>query len=271
MFAKIRHCAIRMDERDKSYRFYKSILGMRRFTSGGEPEDQRSNQTLGQISDGVIGLALNLRPPGYRSGLEHFGFEVADGETVVNRIKQYYPDILITRGLEGVSFVETRVHDPVGTHIDVAQTGAAKLRDGYKKQESWESPRHVHHIALRAIKPAQLAEFYQRVFELAVVKELSSEGTICLTDNKTYLLIRPCHNGYYRSMFQGLDHLGFKVEDLESVKHDMEELSRLFPESAPRKILVGKHGHFVQKDMEDCPLGQFATADPEGVLLDFVT
>ena len=189
----------------------------------------------------------------------------------MSRIKQYYPDTLVTRGLEGVAFVETRVHDPVGTHIDVAQVGGGNLRDGYKRNEGWESPRHLHHIAIRAIKPAELAEFYQRVFELSEVKNLSGEGRICLTDGKSYLLIRPCHNGYYRSMFQGLDHLGFKVEDLEAVKKDMDDLGQAFPESAPRKLLVGRHGHFVQKDMEDCPLGQFATADPEGVLIDLVT
>lgn len=270
MFAKIRHCAIRMDERLKSVRFYKTIFGMRQFTSIGEGKRQSPNEAQGQISDGVIGLALNARPAGYRSGLEHFGFEVQDARTVVRRIEQYYPDTLVTRGLEGVSFVETRIHDPVGTHIDVAQVGGANLRDGYSRNENWESPRHLHHIAIRAIKPAQLAEFYQRIFELTEVKNLSSEGRICLTDGKIYLLIRPCHNGYYRSMFQGLDHLGFKVEDLEAVKKDLDDLSKAFPESSPRKILVGRHGHFVQKDMEDCPLGDFATADPEGVLIDLV-
>ena len=270
MFATIRHCAIRMDDRVKSVRFYKTVFGMRQFTSIGGGQRERSNEAQGQISDGVIGLALNTRPPGYRSGLEHFGFEVQDAKTVVSRIKQYYPDTLVTRGLEGVSFVETRVHDPVGTHIDVAQVGGANLREGYRKKESWESPRHLHHIAIRAIKPVHLAEFYQRIFELSEVKDLSSEGKICLSDGKIYLLIRPCENYYYRSMFQGLDHLGFKVEDLEAVKKDLDDLSHSFPESAPRKILVGRHGHFVQKDMEDCPLGEFAIADPEGVLIDLV-
>jgi catechol 2,3-dioxygenase-like lactoylglutathione lyase family enzyme len=177
----------------------------------------------------------------------------------------------VTRGLEGVAFVAMRIHDPVGTHIDIAQESGANLRDGYRRGEGWESPRHLHHIAIRAIKPTLLAEFYQRVFELTVVKDLSSEGVICLTDGKTYLLIRACDNVYYRSMSQGLDHFGFKVEDMEAVKRDLDELGKSFPESAPRKIDVGRNGAFIQRDMDACPLGRYATCDPEGVLIDLRT
>jgi catechol 2,3-dioxygenase-like lactoylglutathione lyase family enzyme len=116
-----------------------------------------------------------------------------------------------------------------------------------------------------------LAEFYQKVFELTEVKNLSGEGGICLTDGKSYVLIRPCENYSYRSMTQGLDHVGFKVEDLEAVKKDLDDLGRSFPESAARKILVGRNGALLQRDIDSCSLGQYAIADPDGVLIDLTT
>ncbi len=274
MIAKIRHCALWSDGCARSARFYKTIFGMKQFTSaqpGGEFPNQgdgQPNRPRGQISDGVIGFALNPKPPGFRSGLDHFGFQLQDVDTVVSRIKQHYPDTILTSGLEGVSFVAMRVHDPVGTHIDIAQAGGGNLRDGYSKGENWEGPRHLHHIAIRARQPALLAEFYQKVFELIEVKELSSDKGICLTDGKSYLLIRPCDNNYYRSMSQGLDHIGFKVESIEAVKKELDEIGKAFPESAPRKINIGRNGPFIQRDMDDCPLGQYAISDPEGVLID---
>lgn len=222
MPAKIRHCAIWSDDYDRWARFYKTVFGMRQFTTWEGGETDRPNQARGQISDGIIGLALNPKPPGFRSGLDHFGFQLEDVDLVVDRLKRYYPKTIITKGLEGVAFVALRILDPVGTHIDIAKEGGSNLRDGYSRGEKWENPRHLHHIAVRAAEPPLLAEFYQRVFELAEMKSLSGAGSICLTDGTIYLLIRPCENCSYRSMSQGIDHLGFKVDNLEAVKKEME-------------------------------------------------
>jgi len=271
MNAKIRHCAIWSDGYERSARFYETIFGMRFFTTQGAAERDPSNRSRGQLSDGIIGLALNPRPPGYRSGLDHFGFQLQDLDKVRERIKQDYPDTIFTKGLEGVAFAGLRITDPVGTHIDIAQEGGANLRGGYGRDEGWEQPRHLHHIAIRAAKPALLAEFYQKVFELTEAKSLSGEGGVCLTDGKSYVLIRPCENYSYRSMTQGLDHVGFKVEDLEAVKRELDDLGRSFPESAARKIFVGRNGPFLQRDIDSCSLGQYAIADPDGVLIDLTT
>ena len=270
MNAKIRHCAIWSDGCERSARFYETIFGMRFFTSLGVAERDPSNRSRGQLSDGIIGLALNLRPPGYRSGLDHFGLQLQDLDKVTARIKQDYPDTIFTKGLEGVAFAGMRITDPVGTHIDIAQERGANLRGGYK-DEGWEQPRHLHHVAIRAKKPALLAEFYRNVFELTTVKNLSGEGEICLTDGKSYLLIRPCENYSYRSMTEGIDHVGFKVEDLEAVKKELDDLGKSFPESAPRKIFVGRNGATLQRDIDSCSLGHYAIADPEGVLIDLTT
>ena len=153
MNAKIRHCAIWSDGCERSARFYETIFGMRFFTSLGVAERDPSNRSRGQLSDGIIGLALNPRPPGYRSGLDHFGLQLQDLDKVTARINQNYPDTIFTKGLEGVAFAGMRITDPVGTHIDIAQEAGANLRGGYR-DEGWEQPRHLHHVAIRAKKPA---------------------------------------------------------------------------------------------------------------------
>jgi hypothetical protein len=67
---------------------------------------------------------------------------------------------------------------------------------------------------------------------------------------------------------QGFDHIGFKVESLEKTKQDLSEIATTFPESAPRKIAVGRSGADLEKDLQACPIGKHAFADPDGTLLD---
>jgi hypothetical protein len=74
----------------------------------------------------------------------------------------------------------------------------------------------------------------RKVFELKEA-ESSDDGSIILTDGKVRLLIRRCHTGLYRSLRQGLDHIGFKVENMENAKKDLDEITATFPESTPRR------------------------------------
>lgn len=66
-----------------------------------------------------------------------------------------------------------------------------------------------------------------------------------------------------------MDHIGFKVENLESAKKDMEEIAVSSPGSGSRKIAIGRDGATQQKNLEACRLGCYATSDPDGVLLHF--
>ena len=92
---------------------------------------------------------------------------------------------------------------------------------------------------------------------------------VCLSDGKVSLLILPTNNSSYVSMRQGLDHIGFKVESIEQAKKDLDALASSVPASASKDIGAGIFGHFTKKDMEACKIGQYALADPDGVLLDF--
>lgn len=267
MLAKIRHVATFSDHYDRMFKFYQTVFGMKQITTGMVDETGKANPNRGHISDGVIGFAILAKRPGIQQGLDHFGFEVDDVKEVLDRLKRDYPEILVANALSFVPFAGLRAHDPAGTQFDLSQKKMSNVREGYL-EEGWEQPRWLNHISIRAANPAKLAEFYQKVLDLKGVEESAGDGSITLTDGKVRLLIRPTHNGLYRSLRQGLDHIGFKVENLEKAKKDLDEITTTFPESAPRKIATGSEGVSIEKDLQGCHIGKHALADPDGLLLD---
>jgi hypothetical protein len=72
----------------------------------------------------------------------------------------------------------------------------------------------------------------------------------------------------YRGHMAGLDHFGFKVDNLEQTKKDLAALAAEAPASAPRKIAIGRDGETRQKNLEGCKLCKQSLSDPDGVLLD---
>jgi len=267
MLARIRHVAAFTEHYDKVVAFYKTIFGMKQITTGMVDETGKANPNRGHISDGVIGMAILAKRPGIQQGLDHFGFEVEDVKEVLGRLKRDYPEVLVANALNYVPFAGLRAQDPAGTQFDLSQKGMSNVREGYL-EKGWEQPRWLNHISIRAARPEVVAEFYTKVFELKGVEESAADGSITLTDGKVRLLIRRCHNGLYRSLRQGLDHIGFKVENLEKARKDLDEIATIFPESAPQKIAVGSQGAAIEKDLQACPIGTHTFSDPDGVLLD---
>jgi catechol 2,3-dioxygenase-like lactoylglutathione lyase family enzyme len=267
MFARIRHVAAHTEHYDKQFKFYQTIFGMKQITTGLVDETGKSNPDRGHISDGVIGMALLAKRPGAQQGLDHFGFECEDVKEVLDRVKQRYPELLYSQALSYVPFAGIRAQDPSGTQFDLSQKGLSNVREGYLS-DGWEQPRWLNHIALRVREPDEVAEFYTTVLELEELPEHAGDGAISLTDGKVKLMLRRCHNGFYRTLRQGFDHIGFKVENLEQAKKDLDEIAAKFPESAPRKIAVGRTGADLEKDLQGCPIGKYVFSDPDGVLLD---
>lgn len=267
MFGKIRHIAIYTHSHDAVAGFYQTIFGMKRMTSGTVDESGKQNPNRGHISDGVIGMAILPRYAGIQSGMDHYGFEVEDLDEFKRRMEKYYPSTLVARALEYVPFAGLRSYDPAGTQFDIAQVGVGNIREGYT-EGGWDQPRWMNHISIRARNPAEVAEFYMKIFDLRALEGFPEGGTICLTDGKIKLLLRPCDNSLYRGLREGLDHIGFRVESLDQIKSDLEEIARSTPGSAPRKIAVGRHGHMIEEDLKRCRLGQHFVSDPDGVLVD---
>ena len=90
MFAKLKHIAIVSDRFALLGRFYQALFGMK--SSAAAAAELRGAATVG---DGYVGLNINSRSPGRQSGLDHFGFEVEDVETVFARLRAKYPKIKI--------------------------------------------------------------------------------------------------------------------------------------------------------------------------------
>ena len=267
MFAKIRHIAMYTHNHAAVDNFYQTVFGMKRMTSGTLDEMGKQNSGRGHISDGVIGLAILSRYAGMQSGVDHYGFEVADIKEYVRRMEQYYPKTLIAKGLEYVPFAGLRSYDPAGTQFDIAQAHIANVREGYN-ETGWEQPRWINHISLRADDPSQVAEFYEKIFELKEAETYREDGSICMTDGKVKLLLRARDQSLYRGLREGLDHIGFKVESIERTKEDLEALSVSAPESAPARLGLGGNGKKNEEDFRRCCLGQHFIADPDGVLID---
>ena len=273
MFAKIKHVALYTENHEMTAQFYKTIFGMKQITSGMPDETGKSNPKRGFLGDGVIELALLRRDPGDRTGLDHFGFEVEDSGAAVERLRENFPDVMIRDSLAIVPFAEKRAHDPLGVSFDISQKGVikpnAKKYTPDHKDEGWDQPRHFNHIAIRVCRPDRSAKLFKKVFELDEVPNNGEEG-ICLTDGQSYLVIRPCDTTSYNTMKNGLDHVGFKVEDLEAVKAELDDIAKTLPMAAGPKIDLAHRsfGKITRGIVEACKLGEHATCDPTGVLID---
>jgi catechol 2,3-dioxygenase-like lactoylglutathione lyase family enzyme len=266
MFAKIRHIAMYTHNHSAVDNFYQAVFGMKRMTSNTLDETGKQNPNRGHISDGVIGLAILPRYAGMQSGIDHFGFEVSDIKEYVRRMERHYPKTMIAKGLDYVPFAGLRSYDPVGTQFDIAQAHVANVREGYN-ESGWEQPRWINHISIRADDPSRVAEFYEKIFELKEAETYKDDGSICMTDGKVKLLLRPRHNRLYRGLREGLDHFGFKVENLAAARHDLAALAETLPQP-PSGQFVGGNGKKNEEDFRACCLGHHFTADPDGVLID---
>lgn len=266
-FTTIRHIAIHTDDHFRMAAFYKNVFGMRKITNGMTDQNGNYDKERGHYSDGVIGLALLQRQPGFIAGLDHFGFAVEDVQKARDRLKQSYPDIFVAQSQEHVPFAGLRSHDPDGNQFDLSQKGMANVREGYV-EFGWEQPRWINHLCIRTARPGYLAEFYERVFELKVDQRLSDEGSFYVSDGKVCIALRPWNMVTHRGMMAGLDHFGFKVESIEQTTKDIEALAESAPASAARKIAIGRDGPQRQKNLEGCKLCKHPLADPDGVLLD---
>ncbi len=266
MFARIRHIAMYTHDHAAVDKFYRSIFGMRRMTSNTLDESGKQNANRGHISDGVIGLAILSRYAGMQSGMDHFGFEVADINEYVRRMELHYPKTMIARGLDYVPFAGLRSYDPAGTQFDIAQPHIANVREGYN-ESGWDQPRWINHISIRADNPAEVAEFYEKIFDLKEAETYRDDGSICMTDGKVKLLLRPRDKSLYRGLREGLDHFGFSVESLDQVKQDLQSLAEIDPQPSSGQF-VGGNGKKNQEDFRRCCLGEHFIADPDGVLID---
>lgn len=263
MFAQIKHMAIVSENYALMGKFYEAAFHMR--TSRGA---RATNAVV--VGDGYVGLNINPRRAGRQAGFDHFGFEVADVETVFARFRKKYPSVTVLKRPGNRPFAGLSTHDPAGNVFDLSQRGMENRADVYEDGD-WNQDRAIHHFALRTVMPEALAQFYVDVFELQAQEKPAGDSNFYLSDGKVTFIIMPWNiNDYLGSGIErpAIDHLGFKVENVEEFKRGLQTIVGTNPRLSPSPVGAGPEGQARLKLFSKCPYGKFQLADPDGVLID---
>jgi len=271
MLTRIQHAAIISENFVREARFYEAVLGMKRSKPGSAEEDKaiRTNYAV-SISDGYVGVTVIGRKPGYVPGLHHFGVDVDDVDEAIRRIKKNYPDVAVLKRPSNRPFATYGAHDPEGNYFDLTQEGMSNRRDVYVEQQR-EQPRRIHHIKLRVMNPTNIAAFYRDTFDLQEAEKALEDPNFYLSDGKVTLIIAP----WKMSDFEGAgidrpgwEHLGFKVENIETFKKDLAALRESNPEMNERIVSEPSEGERRVALIAACRHGQYQFSSPDGVFVD---
>jgi catechol 2,3-dioxygenase-like lactoylglutathione lyase family enzyme len=267
MFSKINHVAIVSDNYAQLAQFYEAVFGMK--TSA----KTRPGRAV-TVGDGYVGLNINPRRAGRSAGLDHFGIQVADCETAFERMRRKYPSVKWLKRPSNRPFAGITSHDPDGNVFDISQKDMANRTSVYVENDGKANPRHINHVGMRTMRPDAMAEFYRDVFELAPsnVERKAGDANHYLTDGHVTLVIMPWDITNYDAtgiITPGMDHIGFKVESLETFRADVKRIADDNPRLSPAPVGTGKEGAALEKLFErSCSLGQHCLADPDGILID---
>ena len=265
MFAKINHVAIVSEKYALLASFYESLFGMKRSPKG------KINRAI-TVGDGYVGLNINPRKAGRPAGLDHFGVEVEDVDAVFDRIRTKYPGADWVQRPSTRPFAGITANDPDGNVFDLSQKDMKNRTSVYVENDGTPNARHIDHVAMRTMRPAAMADFYRDVFELAPANKQSDDPNHYLTDGHVTLVIMPWDITDYDGtgiITAGMDHIGFKVEDMAAFKQDVERVAADNPRLAPEPVGTGAEGKaLLELFRRSCPLGQHHMADCDGTLID---
>ena len=262
MFAKINHVAINSPHYATLGKFYEALFGMK--TSA----NSRPARAV-SLSDGYVGLNLNMRSAGRPGGLDHFGIQVEDVETVFDRIGRHYPTVKWVKRPSIRPYAGISTHDPNGNIFDLSQADMTNRTDVYTDGE-WQQDRYIDHIAIRTLEPERCAEFYGSVFDLTLTNRKPGDTHYCVTDGRMSIVLMPWDIGLYEGtgvVRPSPDHFGFSVENLETFRRDIEEVS-INHCLIPKPLGIGKEAKvYLELFKNSCPFGHHHMSDPDGVLL----
>ncbi len=289
MAAKLKHIGIMSQNPPRMFKFYECLFDFRRaryqYTLDYEADlaNDFGYKMLGSgrvathfdrtiiASDGNIGVAFNRRRPGYHGGLDHFGIMVDDFEETTARLKEKYPEIGLVKRPSNRTFADHSTHDPEGNIYDLMQPGMKEAKGVWREGEDTRK-RMISHLTVRAMNPEALAQFYHDVYQLEEVERASQDPSYYLTDGTVTLVFTPWRiENYYGTehMGPGMDHIGYKVEDIEAFKADVETLAATDPEwLAPRAPNLDHEFNVILDLLKGCRFGEHQFVDPEGNLID---
>jgi catechol 2,3-dioxygenase-like lactoylglutathione lyase family enzyme len=266
MFAKLNHMAMISPSYPILGKFYESVFGLK--TSG-------RTSPLGSVvyGDGYVGLNIIPRRDGYVGGLDHFGIEVDDVETVLERMRAKHKDANIVKRPSTRPFAAYSGHDPDGNVFDLAQKKDDTRSDIYadQAQEGWHQDRYLNNFAIRTPHAERCAEFYADVFELQPTNRQTERGGWHLTDGRVTLSILPWTIPTFEGMSikrPGPDHIGFHVADIEALKADVARVGGANPYLAPKPLGGSKESDVRAELLRTSSFGKFQMTDPDGMWID---
>jgi catechol 2,3-dioxygenase-like lactoylglutathione lyase family enzyme len=266
MFAKINHVAIVSEKYSLLGKFYEAVFGMK---PGGSKRPARAIT----VGDGYVGLNINPRKAGRPAGLDHFGVEVADVETVFDRMRSKYPQAGWVQRPSTRPFAGITANDPDGNVFDLSQKEMANRSSSYVENTGNQQDRHISHVALRTMRPDEMARFYVDVFQFAEQNVGNGNGdpNHYLTDGKITLMIIPWRIENYLGQSilpTGMDHVGFTVESIDKLKDDVDETVGVNPIMNPIPLGRGKEGGArLELLKKQCPLAEHFMTDPDHTLI----
>lgn len=264
MFAKINHVAIVSQQYALLANYYQAIFGMR--TSANFKRAVRAIT----VGDGYVGLNINPRKAGRPAALDHFGVEVEDVETVLDRIRTYkgadYIERPSTRPFAGIT-----ANDPDGNPFDLSQRKMENRAGVYVENDGNQNERCITHVALRTLRPDEMARFYCDVLRLEERNAGHGDANHYLTDGKVTLVIQPYSIRDYAGtnvLTPGMDHFGFTVESCDKVKEDLDEAVGANPLMNGVPLGRGKEGAArLELARRKAPYADFFIADPDFTLV----
>jgi predicted enzyme related to lactoylglutathione lyase len=271
MLTRMQHFAIVSENFVREAKFYESVFGMQRSKPGSAEEEKaiRINYAV-SISDGYVGVTVIGRKPGYVPGLHHFGFDVDDVQQAIAGITKNYPQVAVLKRPSNRPFATYGAHDPEGNYFDLTQEGMANRRDVYAEQQR-RQPRSVHHLKLRVMNAPALAAFYRDMLDLQEADKALEDPNFYLTDGRMTLIIAPWKMSDFAGAGidrPGLEHIGYKVESVETVKKELAALRESDPEMRERIVSVADEGERRLALIASCRHGQHQFSDPDGVFID---
>ena len=115
---KLKHLAIRTEDTGKLATFYMDVFEMQMLN-----KDKNEGGAI-FLTDGYFNLAiLPNHEQNAPNGLYHFGFEVENGEKIVERMKNVNPNKLPKTRPTGRPYAETRGSDPDSNYFDISEHG----------------------------------------------------------------------------------------------------------------------------------------------------
>jgi catechol 2,3-dioxygenase-like lactoylglutathione lyase family enzyme len=264
MFSKINHVAIVSENYALLAKFYEAVFGMKHSSYG------RAARAV-TVGDGYVGLNINPRKPGRPAGLDHFGVEVEDVDTVFDRMCSKYPAADWVQRPSTRPFAGITANDPDGNVFDLSQKQMANRSGVYLENDGSQNGRHISHVAMRTIRPDEMARFYADVLQLSEQNAKPGDPNHYLTDGKMTLVIMPWRIKNYAGQSilpTGMDHVGFTVESVAKLKDDVDELIGVNPVMNPIPLGKGKEGG-ARLDLlrQQCPIGEHFLSDPDFTLL----